>query len=74
MRLSAFYTVEKIYKISRNSLSRLLPNKIIIRSHTGRCDGSYLFGYTYPHDYPEREEIQSYFGRRTVVFGVAVNM
>jgi hypothetical protein len=27
-----------------------------------------LFGYTYSRDYSEREEIQSYFGRRTVVF------
>jgi len=33
-----------------------------------------LFGYTYSRDYSEREEIQSYFGRRTVVFGVAVNL
>jgi|GEM_PF-2735001 len=33
-----------------------------------------LFGYTFSRDYSEREEIQSYFGRRTVVFGVAVNL
>jgi vitamin B12 transporter len=33
-----------------------------------------LFGYTYSRDYSERDEIQSYFGRRTVVFGVAVNL
>jgi vitamin B12 transporter len=33
-----------------------------------------LFGYTHSRDYSKREEIQSYFGRRTVVFGVAVNL
>jgi vitamin B12 transporter len=32
-----------------------------------------LFGYTYSSDYSEREVIQSYFGRRTVVLGVSVN-
>jgi hypothetical protein len=33
-----------------------------------------LFGYTYSRDYSERDEIQSYFGRRTVVVRVAVNL
>jgi hypothetical protein len=33
-----------------------------------------LFGYTYIRVYSKREEIQSYFGRRTMVFRVAVNI
>jgi hypothetical protein len=33
-----------------------------------------LFGYAYSHDYSEREAVRSYFGRRTVVLGIAVNL
>ena len=33
-----------------------------------------LFGYTYSRDSSEWQEIKSYFGRRTVVLGVAVNL
>ena len=33
-----------------------------------------VFCYIYLRDYSDREEIQSYLGRRTVVFGVAVNL
>ncbi len=32
-----------------------------------------LFGYTYNFDYSERKIINSYFGRRTVVFGTSIN-
>jgi len=35
---------------------------------------NYRFGFLYSRDYPEREDIQSYFRRRTVVFGMAVNL
>ncbi len=33
-----------------------------------------LFGYTYSRDYSERREISSYFGRRTIVVGMALNL
>jgi len=33
-----------------------------------------LFGYTYSQDYKERKEIESYFGRRMLVFGFTVTL
>jgi vitamin B12 transporter len=33
-----------------------------------------LFGYSYSDDYSERHAIRSYFGRRTIVFGMALNL
>ena len=32
-----------------------------------------LFGYTYSNDYTSKEEVESYFGRRMLVFGFSVN-
>ncbi len=32
-----------------------------------------LFGYTYNYNYTEKERINSYFGRRTIVFGTSIN-
>lgn len=33
-----------------------------------------LFGYTYMNDYSSRKEIESYFGRRMLVFGATINL
>ena len=33
-----------------------------------------IFDYSYNSDYSGREEVKSYFGRRTVVFGMVVNL
>ncbi|MEE9430952.1 MAG: hypothetical protein V3V16_07935 [Melioribacteraceae bacterium] len=33
-----------------------------------------LFGYTYNQDYTERTVVKSYFGRRTIVLGMQINL
>ena len=33
-----------------------------------------IFGYSYNFDYTEKKEIESYFGRRLLVFGMQINL